>query len=110
MPITKITNLSYEFIPATAGAQQQSVAGAAVTEFMNFTPAPSTKYLHWTLTGGGVRYTIDGSDPSAIDGNVIADGSSGVWNLTYADHVRIIRSGASDGTFDIQELDTRGGY
>lgn len=111
MPIVKVTNLSYEFIPATGGAQHQVTAGAAASDFLSFTPASSTKYFNLSVTGGGFYYTIDGSDPEAATphGNLLPEGSSAVINKIYAETIKIIRSGASDAIINVQEVDVRGG-
>lgn len=112
MPIVKVTNLSYEFIPASGGAQHQVTAGSTASDFLSFTPASSTKYYSISVTGGGLYYTIDGSDPvvATPNGNALPEGSSAVWNKVFAESVKIIRSGASDAVINVQELDTKGGY
>lgn len=110
MPITKITNVSSEFIPTTANTHRQVTIGATAADWLSFTPTSGTKYLVWSLSGGDVRITVDGSDPDASTGYVIADGSTGVWNPKFADDVIAIRSGATDGVFDIMEVDAIGGY
>lgn len=110
MPIVKVTNISSEFIPATGGQLRSRTVSTAAVDWMNFTPSGHTKYFVWSLSGGDVRITIDGSDPTASSGYLIADGSTGVWNTTWADAVRAIRAGATDGVFQILEADTKGGY
>lgn len=110
MPIAKITNLSYEFIPASGGSLRSRTVSSTAIDWLNFTPSSHTKYFVWSVSGGDVRITIDGSDPTASSGYVIADGSTGVWNLTFADAVRAIREDATDAVFHILEVDTKGGY
>ncbi len=110
MPITKVTNLSSEYRPVTGGSHRTRTVSSTAVAWLNFSPASNTKYFAWTLEGGDIRITIDGSDPTASVGYVVANGSSGTWNVDFADAVRAIRSGATDGVFQIMECDVKGGY
>ena len=110
MALTQITNLSSEYIPATGGAHRQVTVAGTAMDWLNFSPSARTKYFVWAVTGGEVRITIDGSDPTASVGYPIAIGATGVWSVQFADSVRAIRTGATSGVFEVMEVDTIGGY
>ena len=64
----------------------------------------NTTHVFWTLTDANVRFTIDGSTPTATVGHQIAAGSSGVWCARMAQQAKVIREGTSDANFSISEV------
>ena len=64
----------------------------------------STTHIFWTCTDANVRFTIDGSTPTATVGHQVAAGSSGVWCAKMATQAKVIREGASDAAIFISEV------
>jgi hypothetical protein len=50
-----------------------------------------------------MRFTIDGTTPTASDGHIIKDGNSGIWSRTWAESTKVIAVSGS-GVFTISEL------
>ena len=63
-----------------------------------------TTHIFWNVVDANVRFTMDGSTPTATNGHQIAAGSSGVWCVRMANQVKVIREGSSDATMHISEV------
>ena len=63
-----------------------------------------TTHIFWTLVDANVRFTMDGSTPTATNGHQIAAGSSGVWCVSMSNQIKVIREGTSDAVMSISEV------
>ena len=85
-------------------ADRTVVAGSASANLIVAALNANTTHIFWTLTDANVRFTIDGSTPTATVGHQIAAGSSGVWCARMAQQCQVIREGTSDANFAISEV------
>ena len=66
----------------------------------------NTTHVWYTLTGGNLRVTTDGSTPTASYGHQIPDGTNGVWPFRFANALKAIREGATDGVLTLSQHNT----
>lgn len=63
-----------------------------------------TTHIFWNVVDANIRFTMDGSTPTATNGHQIAAGSSGVWCVRMANQVKVIREGSTDASIFISEV------
>jgi hypothetical protein len=56
-----------------------------------------TTQVFWTLEGGPVRVTFDGSAPTITNGHLMSQADSGLWSKATATAAKFIRTTATDG-------------
>lgn len=95
-PLSIFNNGTVADRAVTAGSASGSLIVAALDS--------STTHIFWTLTDANVRFTMDGSTPTASNGHQLAAGSSGLWCKRMAEQVKVIREGTSDANFHISEV------
>ena len=64
----------------------------------------TTTHILWTCTDANVRFTIDGSTPTATVGHQVAAGQSGIWCAKMATQAKVIREGSTDASIFISEV------
>lgn len=80
------------------------VVGSAAANLIVAALNSSTTHIFWTCTDANVRFTIDGSTPTATAGHQVAAGSSGIWCAKMAQQAKVIREGSTDANIFISEV------
>ncbi len=85
-------------------ADRAVTVGSAAANLIVAALDAGTTHIFWNCVDANVRFTMDGSTPTATNGHQIAAGSSGVWCARMANQVKVIREGSSDAIIHISEV------
>jgi hypothetical protein len=103
MSNAKVVNGPMQVIAQSGTTHRNLTVSSASTNFIVAALATNTSHVYWTLAGADMRFTIDGTTPTASDGHIIKDGNSGIWSRTWAESTKVIAVSGS-GVFTISEL------
>jgi len=92
-----------QVIAQSGTTHRNLTVSSAAANFIGAALAANTSHVYWTLAGADMRFTIDGTTPTASDGHIIKDGNSGIWSRTWAESTKVIAVSGS-GVFTISEL------
>ena len=99
----RVANIDGALAPMGGALMHEKTVAGTATALVG-TMNRGTKAVFWTVDGGDVRVTFDGTDPSATKGHLIMDGSSGTWSRGTAAAARAIRTGSDSGYFVASEM------
>lgn len=101
----RITNLTTQMAPnGTVAARTVTVSSAAINLINTTLLSGTTSHVQVTFTGANLRYTIDGTTPSATVGHQIIGPTTVIWHADFATKIKCIREGVTDVTAYISEL------
>jgi hypothetical protein len=103
MSNAKVVNGPMQVIPVSNTTHRNLTVSSTSANFIGAALNANTSHVYWTLAGADMRFTIDGTTPTASDGHIIKDGNSGIWSRTWAESVKAIAVSGS-GVFTISEL------
>jgi len=92
-----------QVIAQSGTTHRNLTVSSAAANFIGAALAANTSHVYWTLAGADMRFTIDGTTPTASDGHIIKDGNSGIWSRAWAESTKVIAVSGS-GVFTISEL------
>lgn len=64
----------------------------------------NTTHVLISLETAEIRYTLDGSAPTATNGHILAAGEERVWPAAMASAAKFIRTGAVSGVLSVSHL------
>jgi hypothetical protein len=103
MSNAKVVNGPMQVIPVSNTTHRNLTVSSTSTNLIVADLSVNTSHVYWTLAGADMRFTIDGTTPTASDGHIIKDGNSGIWSRTWAQAAKVICVSGS-GVFTISEL------
>ena len=105
MASERITNLPTQMIPNGSVPARSVTISTSAINLINTTPlASSTSHVQVTFTGGTLRYTIDGSTPSASVGHQVVPPQTFIWPAGFANRVSCIRESTTDAVAYVSGL------
>ena len=103
MSNARIVNGPMQLMPNSTVAMRTVTISSTAANVIASALDGNTTHVWWTLTGGNLRVTTDGTNPTASVGHVIPTGSNGIWPYRFANAVKAIREGATDGVLTISQ-------
>lgn len=92
-------------VPNGTVAARAVTVSSAVISLINTTLLSGTStHVQITFTGANLRYTIDGTNPSATVGHQIIGPTTVIWHADFATKVKCIREGLTDVAAYISEM------
>ena len=105
MSSVRTTNLPTQMIPnGTVAARTVTVSSSVISLINTTTLNTGTSHVQVTFTGANIRYTIDGTNPSASVGHQIVGPTTVIWKTEFATKVKCIREAATDVSAYISEM------
>lgn len=107
MSSARIVNGPMQLVPnGTVAMRVVTVSTSSINVVNTTTLDSNTTHVWYSLTGGNLRVTTDGSTPTASYGHQIPDGTNGVWPFRFANALKAIREGATDGVLTLSQHNT----
>lgn len=103
MANSRVVNGPMQVIAANGALHRNLTVNSTATNFIVAALTSDTTHVYWTLEGCDVRMSIDGVNPTSLDGHILKDGNSGIWSRSWAQSAKVISISGS-GKFTISEL------